>query len=141
MVDGVPKPISSIDELQYTVRSALESGVTALSLVCQKGAPPKKWEKIVYPLLGLKVPEDISSLSVHPSGADGSVSYEEEEIEWVPEGADKNRRDKVEFKTAAGETFIESGSELVPTSVAILMMEEFFSKRKKPSLVRWRRTN
>lgn len=140
-VDGVPKPIFSAEDLRREISLAVEASVHALSLNYEKGTPPKRWETIVYPLLGLKVPQDTISLSMYPFGSDALVSYEEEEVEWVPEGADRSRTDKIEFKTAAGELFIESGSEVVPVSVAMQLMEEFYAKRKKPSLLQWRRTN
>ena len=121
---------------ELTAATAASSGVVALEL--RKGEPPKRWEKVVYPLLGLKIPISATVLAVYWNGAHALATFEDSEKEWVAKSEVANASDAiVEFKTEAGEPFSVPVGDCIQKEKALRLLEEFFQTQKRPVSANW----
>lgn len=137
---GVAKKIASVEDLRAEVDKLLHTSFGELSLELREDAEPRRWEKIVYPLLGLKIPTDSDILLAYWSGDKALLTFQSQEKEWVarvPEFADDDRL--VEFHTSSGEIFSEPMSDCVPKVKAASACEEFFATKERPREFKWGR--
>jgi hypothetical protein len=105
--------------------------------------PPVRWEKVVYPLLGLVVPQDEprGTIQIFLSGDYAQMVFlkDDADIGFVALPSGKIAAGEVEFSTVTGEKFCEPADQCIPRSDAFAAILEFFKSGKRPSGLKWTR--
>lgn len=110
----------------------------AFSLELTKGPPAKRWERIIYPLFGLKIPMSCAVLTIYLCGEYAFVTFEENESEWVAVGSGVGIvEEEIAFTTEAGERFPVLSQNCVSKKEGVGLMELFFRLGKKPVGTQW----
>jgi hypothetical protein len=127
--------VETLDQLNDCITfDSIKSGYLALEL--RDSSPPKLWEKILYPLLGLKIPDEIKSLS--------SLYYEnscsllfDSESEWISQNSSvtSDENEQVRLKTLNDEDLYLPKNSFVSIHETKLAFEHFFKTKKRPSIV------
>lgn len=98
-------------------------------------------ERILFPLLGLKIADEVCCFSFYKNTQRkvAFISFESEDSEWLlrPNGT---ADEIIEFSTQKGERFTESVHICVPESCLEEAFLEFYRTRKRPRSFRWVRT-
>lgn len=138
--NNIAKQIESATQLSAELNSCWATNPPCVSLELRKGSSPKKWEKIIYPLLGLRIPLNTISLTIYRNQHHALIVYEVSEEEWLPENGDSGDG-YVAFRTHQGEDFTVPLNTCIAHLVANRLMEEFFITKKKPATIQWKKTN
>lgn len=135
---GNEQSIESASQLTTHLEAAIAASAGALTLELREGEPPKRWEKVVYPLLGLKVPISATTLAVYWNGTRALATFEDSEKEWMAKNEAATAGDAVvEFKTEAGEPFSMPAGDCIQKEKALRLLEEFFEAQKRPTSTKW----
>ena len=121
-----------LDEVSRAV-SAGGNASAAVTLPSRDGAFTRR----VYRVLGVTAPVPARRLSVFSDGSLVLVTYEDDDHEWVIEGAP--RPGTVQLRTRRGEPFAVPASDCTSPEQALDAVREFLATGKRPS-GRWRRS-
>jgi hypothetical protein len=117
----------------------------AVSVVLQRVLvrPPARWEKVIYPLLGLVVPQDEprGTIQIFLSGDYAQMVFLKDDADdgFVALPSRTVAAGEVEFATVASEKFREPADQCIPRRDAFAALLEFFKSGKRPSGVKWAR--
>ncbi len=145
--------ILEIDEKRFALEDSREleqllnsdAGQSAVSITLKRvhARPPAKWEKIIYPLLGLVIPQDEprGTIEISVSGSRALMVYLKDDSDdgSIGVGGEEAASGEVEFTTTAGEKFYEPAQECIARADAIAALLEFYSTSKRPRAITWKR--
>lgn len=135
---GNEQKIDSVPQLTTLMEAATAASSGVVTMELRKGEPPKRWEKVIYPMLGLKVPITASVLAAYWNGERALVTFEDGEKEWVARSEAVSASDAlVEFKTEASEQFSVPVGACIQKAKALQLLEEFFQTQKRPVSAKW----
>lgn len=132
--------IPSLDELVKASDEVLKRPMVNIALEIRKGREPARWERIIYPLLGLKIPRDFVRLSISVKHGMAFVILEDGDSEWLIKLPRNVGSERIRFQTEVGEPFDVGRDECVPVEIARSLLCEFSIKGKRPSSVDWRKS-
>ncbi len=140
---ALPSPereLRDADEADRVAHAEVQRGARCMSVELRKGDAPRLWERVLYPALGLRVPETALALSTYRSGDWILVTFEEEESEWVAQPIDRGPVDEPgRFFTGAGEPFEHPLKECMDVDHALALVREFIRTGRRPQSIKWRK--
>ena len=133
--------VRSLEELDSLCVSAFQKSAVSVYLILKSGKSPERWEKILYPLLAMKIPDEVVQLGVCAKANLAHVTFEENDEEWtIPSSQAEEMADRVCLQTGDGEPFWVSSAKCIAKDKAGEVLREFFSSRKRPRSVLWQKT-
>ncbi len=130
--------VSLSDLRRMLEKPSTETGQGVFTLELRKGVPPRPWEKFVYPLLGLKIPIAVTSLTVYWVGVWAFATFEDNDREWVAYvDAQPDGEKLVDFKTEAGEALPVPARDCISKEQGFRLLEGFFQVHKQPAGIKW----
>lgn len=143
--DGQTHEIRSGAELETWLKAAEAKPIADLFLDHVRMRRRPGWEKFLYRILGLTLPENesLGSLGVSLAPTHALAIYtksddHEGEIAVFP-GAGQPCEKVAQFSTAAGEKVTEPVADCVPREIALAALREFYRTGKRPEGVTWKR--
>jgi hypothetical protein len=136
---GMVESLSAEDVLT-ALQQAVARGESPVAITIDIGAPPARWESILYPLLGLRIPRLARAITLSVDGRRALVVFEDGDDEWLlaPSGEIVDRT--VSLRTLRGERFQVDESECVPLEDAVGLIESFVKSGSRPPDERWRKS-
>lgn len=133
--------VSSKEQLLDLIQQKLDQASGDITLSKQGVERRALFERILYRVLGLRIPTEECSLQAVFARKLALLVFVTDDGEWTsrnPESSDPTTA--VELKTARGEPFVTSADKCVPLETAHEAMIEFFSTGNRPRCVKLKRT-
>jgi hypothetical protein len=137
-VDGKPISFDSGEELMALLTKVFASGFTEIAMIIPNPQQAKRWEKIIYPMLGLVVPTSETTLNCHNLNTRFMLIFEEDEKEWTSSNSEQISNAVVKGFTLQGEEFLASEAACVNEKEALEAFQTFHETRKRPLNVKWK---
>lgn len=130
-------------ELEQLLDSDAAQSAVSTTLKRIHARPPAKWERIIYPLLGLVVPQDEprGTIELYLAGSRALIVCMKDDPGdgFIGLGREETAPGDVEFTPIAGEKFYEPARECIARVDAIAALLEFYSAGKRPRVITWKR--
>lgn len=133
-------PLRSPEDALAAFRQALARAEPSVSLSIVSVPPAAKWERVLYPLLGLNIPRLTRTIALSANGPRALTVFEDGDAEWLLVPTDKRSDRPVVLSTQRGETYQVDESECVPLQDGSGLVESFLNSGARPPDERWRRT-
>ena len=125
-----------LEQIVFEALSKTDLRQISLEIVHPKEV--RLWEKILYPLLGLTIPEDTTCLLGTFGSGVVCVSFESGDGFWEADYPMRKTRN-IQMTLPTGEIFIPRSTACIPREDFIPAALEFYGSREMPSSIRWRR--
>jgi len=145
--EGQTHEVHDAAQLETWLQAAAAKPIADLFLERVRSRRRPGWEKFIYRILGLTLPENESEgslgVSLAPAHAMAVFTQSDDhdgEIAVMP-GAVSPSQKVAEFTTGSGEKFSEPVANSIPREVAFAALREFYRTGKRPGCVTWKKVS
>ena len=144
-VDGREITVRDQRDFESLMGSEAVRSSSNLTLERVRSVPRPKWERILYRILGLVLPDHESrgAIEIAFSSERASVVFirDDDDCGAVAVDPERSETESIEFRTEAGEKYREVARETVGRANAQACLAEFFKSGRRPKSLRWQRVN
>ncbi|MCX6956284.1 MAG: Imm1 family immunity protein [Verrucomicrobia bacterium] len=145
--EGQTHEVRDAAQLETWLQAAAAKPIADLFLERVRLRRRPGWEKFIYRILGLTLPENESKgslgVSLAPAHAMAVFTQSDDhdgEIAVMP-GAVSPSQKVAEFTTGAGEKFTEPAANSIPRDLALAALREFYRTGNRPECVAWKKVS
>jgi hypothetical protein len=124
--------VVSVEELSRMVSEQVGAR-RPFFLVHEIGARPRRWETLLYSVLGLRAPVATRCLHASPYMERYALLYEDGEVEWVTDAGSESR-ELIEVESVHGRDLIPD-HEFIGSEHVLPAFVQFYETRKRPPIV------
>ena len=139
-IDCAIHPVPSLDILLQDVATALQEEQVSIDVAYTRPLTHRTWQRILYRVLGVRLPEDELCLSICSDRELIFATFEQADSEWVVATGLPRSGVKASLRTHHGEHWQVDTNECIPKTMAEQLIREFFTMKRKPTSVNWRRS-